>query len=356
MFGARANLQEATSPISILKVRMKFPTKQAAAVCLLAASAAPAFAGITIASPVNSETVSSPFTLSADASKCSSQSVTSMGYSLDGSANPITVEGNSLDVSVAAPAGPHTLRVVASGAKGATCVSNVAIIVLAIPNIPLDAISVSSLQTLGNWQAADDAGATGTAHGTMSLVTSPSYGGEALEFVTRFTNGGGERYFAVFGDDTTVSNFVWDGWVYLTKSTGIANIEMDMNQVMDNGQTVIYGVQCDGYSRTWDYATNAGTPENPVDEWIHSAAPCNVANWAIRKWHHVQIAYARDASGNVTYQSVWLDGVQSNLNATVPSSFALGGAPVLLTNFQVDGLGSSGSSTVYLDDLTVYRW
>jgi hypothetical protein len=27
-----------------------------------------------------------------------------------------------------------------------------------------------------------------------------------------------------------------------------------------------------------------------------------------------------------------------------------------LTNIEVDGLGSSGSSTVYLDNLTVYRW
>jgi hypothetical protein len=236
-------------------------------------------------------------------------------------------------------------------------VSDVAITVMAAPNIPQDAISVSSLQTLSNWQAADDAGTTGTAHGTMSLTGSPSYGGEALEFVTRFTNGGGERYFATFGDDTDASNFVWDGWIYLTKSvSSIANIEMDMNQVMENGQTVIYGVQCDGYSSTWDYTINAGTPQNPVDEWMHSSAPCNLNTWSIKTWHHVQIAYSRDGSGNVNYQSVWLDGVQSPLNATAPSAFALGWGPVLLTNFQVDGLGTSGSSTVYLDDLTVYRW
>jgi len=29
---------------------------------------------------------------------------------------------------------------------------------------------------------------------------------------------------------------------------------------------------------------------------------------------------------------------------------------VLLTNFQVDGQGSSGTSTAYIDKLTVYRW
>jgi hypothetical protein len=81
-----------------------------------------------------------------------------------------------------------------------------------------------------------------------------------------------------------------------------------------------------------------------------------VRNWSTNTWHHVQISYSRDNSGNVTYQAVWLDGVEQQLNVTVPSSFALGWAPVLLTNFEVDGLGSSGASTVYLDDLTVYRW
>jgi hypothetical protein len=70
----------------------------------------------------------------------------------------------------------------------------------------------------------------------------------------------------------------------------------------------------------------------------------------------VQIAYSRDDAGNVTYQSVWLDDVEQDINATVPSSFVLGWGPTLLTNLQVDGLGASGSSTVWLDNLTIYRW
>lgn len=70
----------------------------------------------------------------------------------------------------------------------------------------------------------------------------------------------------------------------------------------------------------------------------------------------MQVYYSRDDSGNVTYHSVWLDGLQESINATVNSSFALGWGPALLTNFQVDGLGSKGSPVVYLDNLTVYRW
>jgi hypothetical protein len=145
--------------------------------------------------------------------------------------------------------------------------------------------------------------------------------------------------------------------VYIASpSSTVANLEMDMNQVLANGQTVIYGVQCDGYSNTWDYSANQGTPSNPSDVWIHSTASCNPRNWSSNAWHRVQMSYWRDGTGNVTYGSIWFDGVEQAINATVPSAFALGWGSVLLTNFQIDGLGSSGTTTVYLDNLSIYRW
>ena len=146
------------------------------------------------------------------------------------------------------------------------------------------------------------------------------------------------------------------GFILAGSSSQIANLEIDMNQVMPNGQTAIFGFQCDGYSSTWDFTKNAGSPTKPSDVWVRSSARCNPRSWSINTWHHVQVSYSRNSSGAVTYKSVWLDDVQQNINATVPAAFALGWAPTLLTNFQVDGLGASGSSTVYLDDVTVYRW
>ena len=211
----------------------------------------------------------------------------------------------------------------------------------------------TEIQALSGWLEADDAGTSGTASGTMTLVLTPSLSGNAREFVTTFTDGGGERYYVSFGSNTSVQNFLYDAWVYIENDAStIANIEMDMNQVTANGQTVIYGVQCDGYAGTWDYTENTGTPTAYVDHWVNSSVACNPRNWSVNTWHHVQIAYSRDNSGNVTYQYVTLDGVQSSINATVPSSFALGWSSVLLTNFQIDGLGS-GTNTVYLDQLTI---
>ena len=200
-------------------------------------------------------------------------------------------------------------------------------------------------------------GSSGNSGGTMTMVDEPSLSGQAREFTTTFTNNGGERYWKSFGGDTGATHFLYDVWVYLDSSAkNIANVEMDMNQTMPNGQTVLYGFQCDGYSKTWDYTMNAGTAENYADSWVHSTEACDLQSWSVNTWHHVQIYYWRDDAGNVTYESVWLDGAEQDINATAPSAFALGWGPTLLTNLQVDGRGASGTSTVYLDQLTVYRW
>jgi hypothetical protein len=331
--------------------------------CLLAPAlvcAAPAFANVTVSSPVNGALVVSPFTLVATASPCSAQPTSAMGYSFDNSTNTTIVNGTSVNAQVTGAVGAHILHVKSWGNQGASCVANVAITIQPSPgtNIPSNPIVVTGIHTLKTWQATFDSGTgSGSATGTMSLVGSPSVSGTARGFLTTYTNYGGERYSVLFGTDPTATNFLYDTWIYPAgPMNDVANIEMDLNQVMANGQTVIFGFQCDGWSGTWDYTTNAGTPQSPKDLWLHSTSSCNPRSWTTNTWHHVQIQFSRDSQGNVTYRSVWFDGAQQDINATVPSAFALGWGPALLTNFQVDGIGGSGSAIVYLDNLTVYRW
>jgi hypothetical protein len=185
--------------------------------------------------------------------------------------------------------------------------------------------------------------------------------GQSREFLTNFNNYGGERYYTSFGQDETSENFLYDTWVYVSSATtkgGLANLEFDMNQVTANGQTVIYGFQCDGWNGVWDYTENSGSsPTNFIDHWVQSTQACNPANWSTNTWHHLQVTYSRNTSGSVTYQSVWFDGVEQDINKTVPSSFALGWSSTLLTNFQADGkTASSGIIEAYLDELTISRW
>ena len=327
----------------------------------LSTLAVPLMASVTVNSPANGAQVGSPFSVSATAANCSSQSVASIGYSLDNSTETTTVHGSSLDTSVASGAGAHTLHVKAWGEKGSSCVTDVAITVGAsagVSAIPSDATTNGGLQTLSNWVGLNDSASAGSSSGSTSVVNSPSRSGSARKFVSSYSDYGDHRFVASFGDDTTSTNFFYDAWIYLpSPSTSIANLEMDVNQVMGNGQTVIFGFQCDGWSGTWDYTTNKGTPEKPIDTWQHFRVACNPRQWSTNTWHHVQVSFSRDDSGNVTYKSVWLDGAESTLNITAPSAFALGWAPTLVTNFQMDGsLAAGGTATAYLDDLTIYRW
>lgn len=331
------------------------------ALLLVFTAGLPAFASVTINSPGNGAAVSSPFTLSADASTCSLQPVSTIGYSLDNSTDTSIVNGTSLDAQISAGTGSHTLHVKVWGNQGAACDSDVAITVEGGANaslVPTLAANISNIESLSNWTAIfDTATGSGSAPGSTSIVSSPSLSGHARAFTTKFSNSGGARYSVSFGDDDTSTNFFYDGWVYLNNSsTQIANLELDINQTMENGQTALFGFQCDGYTSTWDYTKNAGTPTAPIDQWVHSGAYCNPRSWSINTWHHVQVYSSRDNSGNITYHSVWLDGAEQNINATVNAAFALGWAPALTTNVQVDGLGSAGSPIVYLDNLTIYRW
>jgi len=94
------------------------------------ASLVPAFAGVTVSSPVKGESLNSPFYLSAYATTCSSQPVNTMGYSLDNSTTTNYAHGSaSIGTNVSASDGTHTVHVKAWGNQGAVCVTDVAITV-----------------------------------------------------------------------------------------------------------------------------------------------------------------------------------------------------------------------------------
>src|SRR5580698_1787387 len=320
----------------------------------------------TIISPSNNQQVESPFTLNMSASTCSSKPVVAVAFKKENSSSTSSWNAQSIDGPVSAPTGSHTLHVKVWNASGCGCVTDVAINVAgagvattgAMAAVSSTATAVSSIQTLGNWVSIHDGGTPGSSSGTMSMSSSPSLTGSARLFANQFNDYGGERYSAQFADDVNATNFLYDTWVYIANdSNGISNLEFDLEQTMANGETAVMGFQCDSWVQRWDYAVNGGSPTQPNDTWLHSYAPCNVHAWGANQWHHVQIYFSRNDSGWVTYHSVWLDGAEQDLNFTVFSGYALGWAPSLLTNFQIDG-NSSGTTwgNVYLDEMTVYRW
>ncbi len=336
---------------------------------LLALAAAPAVAQVSVNSPTDGEHVSSPFKFDVTASTCSSDAVTAIGYSLDSSTQTTHWNSQSVNTSIAAPGGSHTLHVKAWNGKGEVCVVDVSIDVVAegssdgssgggLSVVPSNATKVGAIQTLSGWQKVHDGGTTGSSNGTMSIASSPSVAGASRLFANEFKDYGGERYWVHFSDDTSAQNFLYDGWVYIhDSSSGFKNLEFDVAQTMDNGQTAMMAFQCDGWNHTWDYGINAGSAAKSKATWRHSSAYCNPQAWGLNAWHHVQIYISRNDSGSLTYHAVWLDGNKQTLEATAFGAFDLGWGPAIITQFQVDG-SSSGTTygNVYLDELSVYRW
>lgn len=345
---------------------MNLKSKLCCSCVALAIGVVPALAQTVITSPANGAQVSSPFTLNMTATTCSSQPVTAVGYSLDNSSNTSSWPAQYINGPVAAPSGWHTLHVKVWNGSGAVCVTDVSLDVSAgaVSNstgnsiIPSNAVKVSAIQAMGNWITIHDGGTSGSSSGTMSLVNSPSLTGTARLFANQLNDFGGQRYSIQFDDNATSQNFFYDAWVYIAGSAaGFSNLEFDVDQTMPNGETIVMGFQCDSWIQRWDYSVNGGSPTSPNDTWLHSYAPCNVHNWGTNQWHHVQIYFSHNDTGWVTYHSVWLDGVEQDLNFTVFSGYDLGWGPAILTNFQIDG-NSSGTTwgNVYLDELAVSRW
>jgi hypothetical protein len=222
--------------------------------------------------------------------------------------------------------------------------------------IPANAISSGDLNASRNWQWNHDPGTPGSSQGsTVYPVPNLSPDNSAREFYMNYTGYGGEIYHVSFGQDTNATHFIYDAYVYIDNPSQLQNLEMDMNQVMADGRTVILGFQCASGSGTWEYTLIA----NGSPHWHPSNVACKVRNWTAKTWHHVQIASHRDASGNVGYDWVNLDETYSNLqSATGNSAVSLGWAKGdLLINLQFDGSSAaSGTITAYTDKVIVYRW
>jgi hypothetical protein len=347
-----------------------------------AISAQAAFASnITVASPVSGTTTTSPVWIRAHNIGCNGLAPTAFGFSIDNSSSTIMgVTAYDIDVThQAISAGAHTIHFKAWTQSGICPVVNSSITVTGSgssassssssssssqststssattsASIPANAVASADLDTLGNWVGEHDAGTPGSSKGsTIFPATTPVYD-DAREFYMTYSGRGGERWHNSFGNDASATHFVLDTYVYVVDPSQLANLELDLNQVMSNGETVIFGTQCSTYSGTWEWTYYSGG-----FHWHSSNIACNPRSWSANTWHHIQVGFHRDSNGVVTHDWVNFDGTQSYFSgATSNSAESLGWAKgSLLMNVQTDGYNtSSGSVTAYFHKITFYRW
>jgi hypothetical protein len=317
---------------------------------------------ITVTYPVNGSTVPFPAWLRASSGGCYGQPPVSLAYSVDnGSLLTSGITPSEIDApDRTITPGTHTIYLKTSTGGGDCPAVETTFTVTGAAGaggmIPSNATSSGDLDDASNWKWHHDSGTPGDSKGSSLYPTSNlSLDDRAREFYVTYTDDGGELSSVDFANDTTSTHFVYDTYIYLTDPSQVQNIEMDMNQVLADGKTVILATQCSANSGTWEWSTITG---KGGAQWRPSNIACCPKTWTANAWHHVQIATHRDSAGIVTHDWVALDGALSSFqNATGPSAPNLGwGTGELILNFQLDGAGSSGSITAYIDQMTVYRW
>jgi hypothetical protein len=329
-------------------------------------------ANITVGSPVNGTNHTSPIWIRAHNIGCGGLAPTGFAYSVDSSSNLVRgVSNYDIDATkVGISAGTHTIHFKSWTSHGACPVVSTTFHVggsssgsassgsssgsASTSSIPSNAIGSSNLDGK-HWISEHDAGTPGSSHGsTVYPATTPSYD-DARKFYMTYSKHGGQRWHLSFARDASKTHFVYDTYVYITDPSQVANLELDMNQVMSNGKTVIFGTQCSTYSKSWEYTLYT----DGHSHWKSSNIGCNPKTWKAKTWHHIQIASHRDSKGVVTYDWVNLDGAHHVFsNAKGNSARSMGWEKgTLLINFQIDGASTgSGSVTAYIHRLMVFRW
>ena len=210
---------------------------------------------------------------------------------------------------------------------------------------------IDKLDALTGWIGVHDAATIGTAAGTT--VYPVTVGGRTTRsFSNTYTNFGGIRYHCRYDLDIKSSHFVYAGDLYFDSTVGLAQMELDNNQVTADGKTYIFGAQFNANDGKLDI-----TKTDTACHWVPTAMAGNPKNWPLKTWLHFEIATHRDNLGNITYDAAHFNGITQKINATMPSSLMLGwGVGILLANFQLGGDGASGSITAYASNLQVAKW
>jgi hypothetical protein len=339
-----------------------------------AALSRPALASdVTVASPISGTHLSSPVWIRAHNIGCEGVPPSAFGYSIDNSSTVFRGE-TPYDIDVphqAIAAGTHIVHFKSWTARGACPVVNTQFIVgSGSPSAPppstppppssggiaANAISSGDLDRKEPWGMIHDGGTPGTSKGsTVFPATTPVYD-DARKFFMTYTNRGGERWYRFVAGDKKATHFVLDAYVFLPNPSQVLNLELDINQSMANGETVLLATQCAGIEGVgrWEAAYTSGK----YDHWWASGPKCDPRTWKANVWHHIQIGMHRDANGVVTHDWVDFDGVHHPWGYTHLAAHFLGWAPgTINTQFQIEGTNkTSGSATAFVHKLTVYRW
>ena len=347
-------------------------------VCLCAL-ALPAFAGVTVNSPSNGASVSSPvhFVASASSPSCS-KGVSAIGvYTAPGVLAKV-VNGTSLDAYISMNSGTQypvvqewdncgwsakvqlTVNVggtpVNNGSGGGKTFYNLQHgsgwngYALLPPNFPICSTCTSTGSNV-SWSWVQNV----SSPSMDGMSTKSSYNGGTTQWADILWNNHLIGDFSSQGlpdfSKTLVPslhNFTYDVYFWIGNTSNSQALEFDINQFV-NGHSLIFGTQCNVRAgNRWDVWDNVNS------RWVGTGKYCGAPSaWT---WHHVVIEVERATDGGdwLHYISIEMDGNKTYLDTWyAPTGTSWKGITV---NFQMDGNYAMQPYTVWLDKFNLLTW
>ena len=321
--------------------------------------------GVYVTSPANNSTVGSPAKFVATATTSCSKGVSSMGIYTAPGVLAYTVNGASLNYSLALGAGKYNTVVEEwDGCGGASTTP----ITITVSGNGGGGNSLSSLQRSGGWadygQRAPtfvDCSPSPCDNITFSMtqnVKSPSMSGASTAMYLAGSQAYGDGLWNnhLIGalssqglPDTnhtlvpSLHNFTYDVYFWIGSPSASQAVEFDVNQFFDS-MGFIWGHECRiAGGNEWDVWDNLNS------RWVPTGISCYPNANA---WNHLTIQVQRTSSNELLYQSITLNGVTHTLNQYYNHGSAPSSWWGVTINYQEDGNSSQTPYTVYLDDLT----
>jgi hypothetical protein len=318
-------------------------------------------AGVSVSSPANGATVSSPALYTATATTSCSKGIAAIGVYVNNALVYVTA-GSKLDTQISLNAGNQKTVVQEWDNCGGSSATPVA--------VSVGGTTLSNLQASGGWNQWGELApvydicspCSGVNWSMNQHVSSVSLSGNA----TRFNIGGTTPYSDVLwsnpimGQGTTqglpdtgrtlipnLHNFVYDAYIYVTNYSVTQDLEFDINMYL-NGVGMEWGTQCNHLADgDWDIWNNVDA------KWVSAGVPCNLNNNA---WNHIVIQVQRESNNDLLYQTISVNGNTYNINQTVAPFPVPSGWYGMTLNYQMDGNHNQAANTTYLDNFKFTYW
>ena len=298
---------------------------------------------VTITSPANGASVSSPVPIVAAASP--PDPIYTVRVYVDGLAILYT-PNSTVNQLIWMPNGQHTVEIVAEDTAGYIATTSMQL------NVTSQQTGALNIQDMPSWVScsavivsATCAAGLGTAQSTLSFHQStPSLDGSAA----KFTLGGNhpysnELYWIPLGGGNNVSHFTYDLWFYIDNGDAPQSLEFDVNQAF-GGTRWTWGSQCDfDDTHHWDI----WDPLNGL--WRNTSIPCN--HFPSQTWIHV--TWHLERVGNQVHYISLDVGDQSYTVDTYYTAQPHWYQEEIDVAFQMDGNWEQQPYTVWLDEVNL---